>query len=165
MSKISVIFGSTTGNTEAAAQQIAAALGGSAVNVNDATADDFAADLVVLGTSTWGVGDLQDDWAAQLSKLQAADLSGRKVALFGEGDQTGFGDSFVSGMGALAEEAEKKGATLVGQWSAEGYTHTASAAQRGDKFVGLALDEMNEADKTADRIAAWTAQVKAEAGV
>ena len=45
------------------------------------------------------------------------------------------------------------------------YTHTASAAQRGDKFVGLALDEMNEADKTADRIAAWTAQVKAEAGV
>jgi len=66
MSKISVIFGSTTGNTEAAAQQIAAALGGSAVNVNDATADDFAADLVVLGTSTWGVGDLQDDWAAQV---------------------------------------------------------------------------------------------------
>lgn len=65
----------------------------------------------------------------------------------------------------LAEEAEKKGATLVGQWSTEGYTHTASAAQRGDKFVGLALDEMNEADKTADRIAAWTAQVKAEAGV
>ena len=113
MSNISVIFGSTTGNTEAAAQQIAAALGGSAVNVNDATADDFAADLVVLGTSTWGVGDLQDDWAAQLSKLQAADLSGRKVALFGEGDQTGFGDSFVSGMGALAEEAEKKGATLA----------------------------------------------------
>ena len=45
------------------------------------------------------------------------------------------------------------------------YTHTASAAQRGDRFVGLALDEMNEADKTADRIAAWTAQVKAEAGV
>ena len=69
------------------------------------------------------------------------------------------------GMGALAEEAEKKGATLVGQWSAEGYTHTASAAQRGDKFVGLALDEMNEADKTADRIAAWTAQVQAEAGI
>ena len=95
------------------------------MNVNDATADDFAADLVVLGTSTWGVGDLQDDWAAQLSKLQAADLSGRKVALFGEGDQTGF----------------------------------------GDRFVGLALDEMNEADKTAGRIAAWTAQVKAEAGV
>lgn len=132
-------------------------------HVPDGGAD--AADLVVLGTSTWGVGDLQDDWAAQLSKLQAADLSGRKVALFGEGDQAGFGDSFVSGMGALAEEAEKKGATLVGQWSAEGYTHTASAAQRGDKFVGLALDEMNEADKTADRIAAWTAQVKAEAGV
>ena len=165
MSKITVIFGSTTGNTEAAAQQIAAALGATAVNVNDATADDFAADLVVLGTSTWGVGDLQDDWAAQLSKLQGASLAGKKVALFGEGDQMGFGDSFVSGMGTLADEAEKRGATIVGLWPADGYQHTASAAQRGDKFVGLALDEMNDADKTADRVAAWTAQVKAEAGV
>lgn len=165
MSKISVIYGSTTGNTEAAAAQIAAALGATAKNVNDAAADDFAADLLVLGTSTWGVGDLQDDWAAQLSKLQAADLAGKKVALFGEGDQMGFGDSFVSALGTLAEEAEKKGAALVGLWPAAGYTHTASAAQRGDKFVGLALDEMNDADKTAERIAAWTEQVKAEAGV
>ena len=165
MSNLSVIYGSTTGNTEAAAQQIAAALGGSAVNVNDATAADFAADLLVLGTSTWGAGDLQDDWAAALGKLQEADLAGKKVAVFGEGDQMGFGDTFVSAMGTLAEEAEKKGAALVGLWPAEGYQHTASAAQRGDKFVGLALDEMNDADKTADRIAAWTAQVKAEAGL
>jgi len=165
MSKITVIFGSTTGNTEAAAGQIAAALGGNAVNVNDAGADDFAADLLVLGTSTWGIGELQDDWAAQLDKLQGADLAGKKVALFGQGDQEGFGDSFVSAMGTLAEEAEKKGAALVGLWPVEGYRHSDSAAQRGDKFVGLALDENNEPEKTAERIAAWTAQVKAEAGL
>ena len=139
MSKISVIFGSTTGNTEAAAQQIAAALGGSAVNVNDATADDFAADLVVLGTSTWGVGDLQDDWAAQLDAVKA-NFAGKKVATFGLGDSVGFADSFCVAAETLANAAKDAGATLVGEV--------------------LKLDDTNESDKTDEKVAAWVQAVK-----
>ena len=63
MSKsIKVIYGSSTGNTQRAAEAVAAGLGGSAVNITDAKAGDFNADLLVLGTSTWGYGEMQDDW-------------------------------------------------------------------------------------------------------
>ena len=63
MSKIiTVIYGSSTGNTEHAAQLIAGKLGGRAVNIRNASAADFQADLLILGTSTWGCGELQDDW-------------------------------------------------------------------------------------------------------
>jgi len=161
MAKISVIFGSTTGNTEAAARDIALALGATAVNVAEATDADFASDLLVLGTSTWGDGELQDDWAANLGKLQAADLAGKKVAVFGEGDQVGFADTYLDGMAALAEEAVKKGAVLVGAWKAAGYSQAASKALEGDSFVGLALDDNNEPEKTAGRIGQWTEAFKA----
>jgi flavodoxin I len=33
---------------------------------------------------------------------------------------------------------------------------------KGDKFVGLALDEDNEDDKTEPRLDAWLAQLKTE---
>ena len=37
-----------------------------------------------------------------------------------------------------------------------------TAAESGGKFVGLALDEVNEDDKTDGRIDAWAAQLKNE---
>lgn len=162
MSTINILYGSTTGNTREAAQAIAAKLGGTPINVAQATAADFKADLLILGTSTWGLGDLQDDWAAKLPLLQAAPLSGCKVALFGLGDALGFGQTFLNGMADLAAAAQAAGATLVGAWSAAGYQHDASTAQHGDHFIGLALDDDNQADQTASRIDAWCAQLKTQ---
>ena len=60
MANVKVIFGSTTGATESAAAEIAAAFGVQAINIANATAADFQADLLILGSSTWGVGELQD---------------------------------------------------------------------------------------------------------
>ena len=160
MGKVKVIFGSTTGNTESAAQQIAAALGTEAVNIASATAADFDADLLVLGSSTWGVGDLQDDWAAGIARLEKADLKGRKVAVFGEGDQDGFSDTYCDAMGILAEKAVSRGAELIGQTSAAGYRFSGSSAVKDGQFCGLALDDNNEPDKTSGRIAAWVELLK-----
>ena len=158
---VKVIFGSTTGNTENVANQIAAAFGVDAVNVASATADDFNADLLVLGTSTWGAGDLQDDWAASgMALLEGADLAGKKVAVFGEGDQIGFGDTYCDAMGILAKKAAERGAEIVGKTSTEGYQHTASQAVDGDQFLGLALDENNQAELTEGRLAAWIESIK-----
>ena len=86
MANVKVIFGSTTGATESAAAEIAAAFGVQAINVANATADDFNADLLILGSSTWGLGELQDDWAVKISLLENADLNGKLVAVFGLGD-------------------------------------------------------------------------------
>ena len=134
-----VVFGSTTGMTEAVAGKIAEALGGEAVNVASADAAAFDADLVVLGSSTWGVGDLQDDWMAKLDEVKGY-LGGKKVAVFGLGDSVGFADSYCVAAETLADAAKAAGATLVGEI--------------------LKIDDTNEADQTDAKIAAWVATVK-----
>ena len=160
MGKVNVIYGSTTGNTESAAKQIAVALGAKLISVTDLAAADFQADLLILGCSTWGLGELQDDWAARFSLLENADLTGKKVAVFGTGDQSGFSDTYCDALGILAEKAVKCGATLVGKTSSDGYAHTGSRAENDGHFCGLALDDNNEPDKTGARIAAWVEQLK-----
>lgn len=140
MDKIHVIYGSTTGMTEAVAQKIAAALGAPAVNINAADAAAFDAEALVLGSSTWGVGDLQDDWAAQLDGVKA-NFAGKKVAVFGLGDSIGFADSYCVAAQTLADAAKDAGATLVGDI--------------------LKIDDTNEADQTDARVAAWTDALKA----
>ncbi|MBN2642131.1 MAG: flavodoxin domain-containing protein [Victivallales bacterium] len=88
--KVKVIFGSTSGNTENAAGLIAAEFTeAELINVANATvADVEGADLLILGSSTWGIGDLQDDWAGNLEILDSPALKGAKVALFGIWGQT-----------------------------------------------------------------------------
>ena len=63
MKKTIVVFGSSTGTCEGIAGDIAAKLGAEAVNVSDLTADVIAEnENLILGTSTWGAGEVQDDW-------------------------------------------------------------------------------------------------------
>ncbi|MCK4691279.1 MAG: flavodoxin [Desulfuromonadales bacterium] len=163
--KTGIFYGSTTGNTANAAQQIGALLTGArTIPVKEAVKASFeACGLLILGTSTWGLGDLQDDWSDSLDSLRAADLRGKKVAIFGLGDQVGHPDSFVDAMGTLYEMAVAAGATVVGKWPTDDYDFLASAAVDGDQFLGLPLDEENQAAFTEERIAAWVEQLLAEA--
>ena len=162
---IKVIYGSTTGNTQRAAEAIAAGLGGTAVSAADAVPDDFKADLLILGSSTWGCGELQDDWQSALPMLEAADLSGRKVALFGLGDAVGFADTYLNAMGEIGDIVKAAGGILIGAWESAGYPHSASTAEENGHFIGLALDDDNEPGETAGRIDRWCAQLKTEAGL
>ena len=52
MDKVHVIYGSTTGMTEAVAEKIAKALDAQAFNINAGDAAAFDAELLVLGSST-----------------------------------------------------------------------------------------------------------------
>ena len=165
MAEVKVIYGSTTGNTEAAANAIAAAFAVRAINIADATKEDFTADLLLLGSSTWGIGELQDEWMSGISLLENADLAGRKVGVFGTGDQEGFADSYCDAVGIIAKTAAARGAEIIGKTSSAGYTHCCSAAAEGDLFCGLVLDDNNQPELTPDRIAAWVEQIKKEAGI
>ncbi len=165
MANVTIIYGSTTGNTETSANEIAAALSSHSVSVMDvsnASQGDFeGADLLILGTSTWGLGDIQDDWDAKISTLEGANLAGKLVAIFGLGDSASYPDTFVDGVGILHEAATKAGATLIGKVATSGYSHTASRAEVDGEFVGLPLDD-DAAHKTSDRIASWTADLSSQ---
>ena len=160
MSKTIVVYGSSTGTCEAIAEKIASRLGAEALNVQELTADTVAAnDNLILGTSTWGAGELQDDWYDGIKVLQSANLSGKTIALFGCGDCESYGDTFVGGIGELYAAVKDSGAKIVGAVSTDGYTFDDSAAVVDGQFVGLALDDVNEDDKTDGRIDAWIAQI------
>ena len=159
MSKTVVVFGSSTGTCEAIAEKIGAKLGAEVVNVQDLNGDVLAADNILLGTSTWGSGELQDDWYDGLGVVKGTDLSGKTVAVFGCGDSASYGDTFCSAMKELYDAAKAAGANVVGEVSTEGYTFDSSDAVVDGNFVGLALDDINEDDKTDARIDAWIAKL------
>lgn len=163
MTEINIIYGSTTGNTEEAANLIANELGGTLINITEASPADFEADLLILGSSTWGIGELQDDWYDGLEIIENANLEGKQVALFGEGDQSGFTDSFIDAVGTIYEKVTAAGAVVIGKWSTDGYEYNNSTAETDGSFVGLALDEDNQPELTLERIQKWCAQLKTEA--
>ena len=171
MSKIGLFYGSTTGKTEDAAQQIQTALGGEDIvtlhEINEADADDFSGyEYLIIGCPTWDIGELQSDWDGFFQDdLDSIDFSGKTVAYFGTGDQIGYGDNFQDAMGILEEKISSLGGKTVGYTSTDGYEHENSKALRDGKFCGLALDEDNQSDLTEERIQAWTAQIKSDLGL
>jgi flavodoxin I len=161
MNKIGIFYGSSGGNTESVAKTIAKKLG-----INDlydvciAQASDLTAyDILLLGSSTWGLGDLQDDWEGFLPKVASADLSGKKIALFGCGDSATFPDTFCDAIGKIYQAVKDK-ATVIGFTETDGYSFDASEATDGNRFVGLALDEDNESNLTEQRIDRWLETIK-----
>lgn len=161
MKKTVVIYGSSTGTCQSIAENIASKLGVEAVDVANLNADVIAEnDNLLLGTSTWGSGELQDDWFDGLNTLKEAGLSGKTVAVFGCGDAESYSDTFCGAMAEVYNTAKDAGATLVGEVSTDGYTFDDSEAVVDGKFVGLALDDVNEDDKTEGRIDAWLEAIK-----
>ncbi|MBQ9671817.1 MAG: flavodoxin FldA [Prevotella sp.] len=155
-----VVYGSSTGTCEAIAEKIAQKLGCEAINVQDLTAKIIDSNQnLILGTSTWGAGELQDDWYDGLRVLQGASLADKTIALFGCGDSESYSDTFVGGIGELYSGIKDSGARFVGAVSTDGYTFDASEAVVDGQFVGLPLDDVNEDDKTDARIDAWIAEL------
>jgi flavodoxin I len=166
MKNIAIIYGSSTDNTKNVAQKIAQKLSGENVLLKDVSEVDFSklADYpnIILGTSTWGLGDLQDDWDGRLSELQATDLTGKTLAFFGLGDSSSYSDTFADGMGLLYEALEGKGIKAVGAFPTDSYSFDSSKAVKNGKFVGVAIDEDNESDLTEQRVDAWVTSILPE---
>ena len=162
--KTVIVYGSSTGTTKDIADRIAEKFGVAADDVRDAAefdAEDVANyDLLILGSSTWDDGELQDDWSDLIEDIADQDLSGKKVALFGCGDSEGYGDTFCDAVGILKEELSETGCTFVGAISKDGYEYEASRSEEGDKLVGCCLDEDNQDDLTDERIDRWVEAVK-----
>ncbi len=164
MSKIGIFFGSSSGTTEEIASKIASRLGvatGDVHNVADADAAELANyDVLLLGSSTWGMGDLQDDWESFLPNAKEQNLAGKKVALFGCGDSSSYSDTFCDALATIKEELSSTGCSFIGTIPAEGYNFDESRCQEGDQLIGVLLDEVNESGESDERIDIWVDAVK-----
>ena len=162
MKKTVIIYGTSTGTCEDLASRIGAKLGvDNIINVTDLDENVIAEnDNLILGTSTWGAGEMQDDWYDGIKVIKSADLSSQTVALFGCGDSGSYPDTFVGGMAEIYNAVKTAGANVIGAVSTEGYTFDDSESVVDGKFVGLALDEVNEDDKTDERINAWVEEIQ-----
>ena len=168
MKSIGIFYGSSSGTTENIANAIADKLGVASTdihNVADASPEDVNKyEVLILGSSTWGAGDLQDDWFDYLPKIAVLDLTGKIVALFGCGDSGSFSDTFCDAMGTIHNELAGTGCRFIGEVDSSEYSFDASTACTDGKFVGLALDEVNEDSLTEGRIDAWLESIKKEIG-
>jgi flavodoxin I len=164
MAKARIFYGSSTGNTQRIASRIEEELGDlieSVTDIAEASPDDLAsAQALILGVSTWEDGQLQEDWEDFFPELDRIDLSGTTVALFGLGDAYGFSGEFVDALGTLYRKVRERGATVVGSWPTDGYDFDESSAVVDGRFVGLVIDEENEADLSDDRVARWADSIR-----
>lgn len=168
---IGLFYGSSTCYTEMAGEKIRSAIGEHLIdifNINETpliTAEFY--NFIIFGIPTWDYGELQEDWEDVWEDIDEINFTGKKVALYGLGDQVGYPEWFLDAMGYLHSKIIAKGGIACGYWPSEGYEFEASKAltQNGKQFVGLALDEENEFNKSAERIAIWSEQVRNEFGL
>ncbi|MEX0981802.1 MAG: flavodoxin [Bacteroidales bacterium] len=164
MKKTALIYSFNTKKTGKIAEKIKEEFNDDAVemvNAEEITEEKFSSyDQMILGVSTWFDGELPNYWDEFVPAIEELDLKGKKVAIFGLGDQKGYPENYQDGMGLMAEILEDRGAEIVGFTSTDGYTYERSRAERGDQFVGLAIDLENQSAKTDSRIADWVKALK-----
>jgi len=153
-----IFYASSTGNTELIAKEISDKLGD--IELIDIGDEGITAienyEKVIFGIPTWGDGELSDDWDNHWEEFKKIDFTSKTVALFGLGDQEGYGENYVDALGIVYEHLLDTNATLVGKWRVTNeYFHENSRAIVDDVFVGLALDEDNQDDLTQERIVKW----------
>jgi flavodoxin I len=168
MAKIGLIYGSNTGYTKEVARQVKKMLDNiepdlvEIFDIAHATIQDIAQwNYLIFGISTVSIGQLQDDWDIFWPHLDEIDFTGKKVAIFGLGDQFNYSDTFLDAVGMLANKVKERGGELVGEWPTTDYQFEGSLALDGDHFMGLALDEENEPNLTQDRLEIWLVDVLA----
>ena len=166
MKKTAIIYSFNTIKTGKAAKMIAEHFGENEVdqvNAEDITSEKFLGyDNLILGVPTWFDGELPNYWDEFVPEIEDMDLKGKKITIFGNGNQIGYSENFVDGIGIMANLLSQRGAKIIGHTSTEGYTFERSRALIGDKFMGLALDFENQAAKNKDRIKNWAENIKKE---
>ncbi|MCX6074833.1 MAG: flavodoxin [Campylobacterales bacterium] len=171
MAKIGIFFGSSSGVTRKAAELLEEQFSDVELIDMEEDYDDIeqfdAFDILLIGSSTWGQGDVQRDWVDPLYELdnEHPDFSGKKVAFFGAGDQKTHGEHFLSALGKMHDLFVSLGAKSYGFIPVSGYEYKFSLAEKEGKLCGLGIDDVNQDDLTQERVIAWANQLKNEMGL
>lgn len=143
MDKILIVYGSTTGNTETTAEIIEKTLSSKGFDVTSkdvsfiSPEETSGYDILLLGSSTWGDDEieLQDDFLPFYDDMKKADLSGRKVAVFGCGDSSY--TYFCGAVDAIEDKVRDLGGNLIAD--------------------GLKID--GDPDDSMDEIKSWAEEI------
>lgn len=112
---VEIVYWSGTGNTEAMAQEIEAAVKEAGADVEsvrfeDTNVDAVAAkDVILLGCPAMGAEELEDSVVEPFFTALAPKLSGKKVGLFGS-----YGWGTGDWMDTWKQRTEETGATVIG---------------------------------------------------
>lgn len=166
MDKVGIIYGFNATKSSKIAERIKEAFGEDQVemvNAEDLSPEKFMEfNNLILGVPTWFDGELPNYWDEFIPALEELDLSGKKVAIYGLGDQVKYSENFVDAIGIMAEMVRDLGAVIVGLTSTEGYEFESSRGLEGDQFLGLAIDYENQGSKNKERVKAWVDQLQGE---
>lgn len=167
---IGLFYAPSGGSVHKVAKRIKQKIKGRKVDmlyIRDVKPEDFLnySNLILVsstsGKDAWN-NEGSDEWAAFMPGLQKLRLDGRRVALVGLGNSVLYPNNFVDGLSNLAALVEKRGGILIGKTETDGYTYTMSRSIQDNLFMGLPLDEDNEADQTDARIEKWLSLVLPE---
>lgn len=145
MAKVLIVFGSTSGNTEMVSEKVKEQLTEHEVemkNVLEASVDELSNfDVLLMGSSTWNDGELQDDFVPFQMELESdePDLSGKKYAAYGCGESVY--EHFCGAVDILEKTMDKAGAEKVAE--------------------GLKIDGYPDEDENVEKINEWVEKVKA----
>lgn len=170
--KIGVFFGTDTGTTRLIAKKMAKRLGddlaSKPLNVNRISAEDLLQyDALILGTPTYGINQLPGNstgikagsWEEFLPQLEDLDFSGKRIALYGLGNQEKYTERFADSLIHLYRFFSQRGAEMIGAWETNDYSFEHSQSVVDGRFVGLVLDQQSQPLLTDQRITDWLSQV------
>jgi flavodoxin I len=167
MNKSGIFYSFNSTKTAKAAEKIIEAFG-SDMNLVPVNAEVMTEELflsftnIILGVPTWFDGELPNYWDEFVPALEDLNLTGKTVAIYGLGNQVEYPENFGDAVGILGELVQERGAKLVGFTSTEGYAFESSRAVVGDQFMGLILDQENQARQSKDRISTWVKDIKSQ---
>ncbi|MEL6719317.1 MAG: flavodoxin domain-containing protein, partial [Bacteroidota bacterium] len=118
--KVGLFFGSDTGTTEAITQDFKELWNLTDLEVIEACdmkVEDYAPfNFIILGLPTWYDGDLQSDFEDFFDDFKTIDFTDKIVAMYGLGDQYGYAEYFVDGLGILGKVILENGGKIIGHW-------------------------------------------------
>ena len=161
--KIGIFYGSNGGNTEEVAKKVQSRFDADLINISKMDKNKIQSyDFIIFASSTWGAGDLCDDWEMCIDKLEGVNLENKYISFIGLGDQYTYSDTFCDAPMLIYEKLPQEKVKLIGLWPLDGYEYEESRSIVNDKFLGLMIDEDNQPEMTDFRIEKWVSQLKSE---
>ena len=144
--RIGFFWGSDTGTTEIIINELVVYLSDNFKielhEMHEVTIHDFSRyDYFILALPTWYDGQLQSDWDEFFESFCTIDFNDKYVAILGLGDQYGYAEYFVDGIGVVGQQVLDAGGKLLGEWPTDSYDFEQSKAElKKGTFCGLAID-------------------------